>query len=75
MTNDFTLDDVLDSIMVAEEEPTYDALNRWIERFPQYRKDLSSFFAAWAVQSVHPDEAPTIDSDALASRGVSYARN
>lgn len=74
MTNKpVTLDDVLETIMVEEEEPSFAAMNRWIARYPQYRADLVSFFTTWAIQAVEPSDTPPIDSDALASRGVSYA--
>jgi hypothetical protein len=75
MPNQLTLDDVLETIMIEEEEPSYDAMNRWIARYPQYKTDLVSFFGTWAIQSEETEESPPIDSEALASRGVSYALN
>jgi len=75
MTNSQTLDDVLEMIMLEEEEPTHDAMNRWIARHPEYKTQLVSFFGTWAIQSTQTEESPSVDSEALASRGVSYALN
>jgi hypothetical protein len=75
MPNQLTLDDVLEMIMIEEEEPSYDTMNRWIARYPQYKVELVGFFGTWAIQSEETEESPPIDSEALASRGVSYALN
>jgi hypothetical protein len=75
MPNQLTLDDVLEMIMIEEEEPSYDTMNRWIARYPQYKAELVGFFGTWAIQSEETEESPPIDSEALASRGVSYALN
>lgn len=75
MPNQLTLDDVLETIIIEEEEPSYEAMNRWIARYPQYKTQLVSFFGTWAIQSEQPMESPAIDSETLASRGVSYALN
>ena len=75
MTKPQSLDDVLETIMLEEEEPTHAALNRWVARHPEYKTQLVSFFGTWAIQSEQTEESPTVDSEALASRGVSYALN
>jgi hypothetical protein len=75
MTKPPTLDDVLETIMLEEEEPTHAAMNRWVARHPEYKTQLVSFFGTWAIQSEQTEESPTVDSEALASRGVSYALN
>jgi hypothetical protein len=75
MSNQLTLDDVLETILIEEEEPSYEAMTRWIARYPQFKTQLVSFFGTWAIQSEQPVESPALDSEALASRGVSYALN
>lgn len=75
MPNQLTLDDVLETIMIEEEEPSYEAMTRWIARYPQYKTQLVSFFGTWAIQLEQPMESPALDSESLASRGVSYALN
>jgi hypothetical protein len=75
MPNQLTLDDVLETIIIEEEEPSYEAMTRWIARYPQYQTQLVSFFGTWAIQSEQPLESPSLDSEGLASRGVSYALN
>jgi hypothetical protein len=73
MHEPFTLDDVVEAIMIEEKEPAYEAMNRWIARYPHFKAELVSFFGTWAIQSEQPEEAQAIDSESLASRGVSYA--
>jgi hypothetical protein len=50
-------EDLLDTIMMEEPEPTYAALQRWVARYPEHRQALASFFATWAVQEEMPEEA------------------
>ena len=73
MNKPFTLDDVFEAIMVEEKEPAYEAMNRWIARYPHFKAELVSFFGTWAIQSEQPEELQAIDSESIASRGVSYA--
>jgi hypothetical protein len=73
--NQLTLDDVLEAIMIEEGEPSYEAMNRWIARYPEYRSQLASYFATWAIQAEETEDPLPVDSEALASRGVSYALN
>ena len=75
MTERLSFDDVLDDLMLEEETPSYEALVRWQERYPQYRKELADFFATWAIQEAHaqlPDRTG-IDEEKLVKRGVEYA--
>jgi len=75
MTEKVSFDDVLDDLMLEEETPSYEALVRWQERYPQYRKELADFFATWAIQEAHaqlPDRTG-IDEEKLVKRGVEYA--
>ena len=50
MTDPITFEDVLDELMLEEPKPDYEALVRWQERYPKYRKELADFFATWSVQ-------------------------
>ncbi len=75
MPRDLTFNEVLDAVLITEDTPSIETLNRWVVRFPQYRKSLARFFVTWALQSVQPAETPPIDSQALASQGVIFAQN
>jgi PadR family transcriptional regulator PadR len=75
MTEKLSFDDVLAELMLEEETPSYEALVRWQERYPQYRKELSDYFATWGIQEGYaqlPDRTG-IDEDKLVRRGVEYA--
>lgn len=66
------LEDVLDALMLEEPDPSYNALLRWSERYPEHRSALTSFFATWATQAELPQE-PVGDEERLANLGVSHA--
>lgn len=50
------LEDILDAVMLDEVEPSYAALTRWSERYPEHREALAEFFATWAMQAELPQE-------------------
>jgi hypothetical protein len=66
------LEEILDSLVVEESQPTYAALCRWSDRYPEHREALADFFAAWAVQAELPQEIE-VDEDRLANLAVSHA--
>ena len=75
MTEKLSFEDVLDDLMLEEETPSYEALVRWQDRYPQYRKELADFFATWAIQDAYaqlPDQTH-IDEEKIVKRGVEYA--
>jgi len=75
MTEKITFEDVLDELMLEEPKPDYEALVRWQQRYPQYRKELAEFFATWSMQEhlaeVLPE--PVIDEEKIVKKGVEYA--
>jgi hypothetical protein len=66
------VEEIFDAIMLEESEPNYDVLIRWSERYPEYREELSKFFATWAVQAELQEEI-VVDEERLASLAVSHA--
>jgi hypothetical protein len=68
------VEEVLDAILLEEATPTYEALVRWCERYPEYRNELAKFFATWGEQESISQDVE-IDEDRLASVGVSHALN
>ena len=75
MTEKLSFEDVLDDLMLEEETPSYEALVRWQERYPQYRKPLAEFFATWAIQEAYAASGQEIhiDEEKLVKKGVEYA--
>jgi hypothetical protein len=65
-------DDILDELMMSEPEPSYEALLRWSNRYPQFRVPLMDFFAEWGVQAELSSETK-VDKVRLSNLGVSYA--
>lgn len=43
------LDDVLFDLLIEEPRPSHEALVRWIERYPEFERDLIDFFVAWSL--------------------------
>src|SRR2546426_1952159 len=72
MTEKLSFDDLLDEMMLEEPKPSYEALVRWCERYPQYRDELAGFFATWAIQSDMP-QTVEIDEERLVEKGVNHA--
>jgi len=78
MTNtDMSLEDVLDALMLEEQEPSHAALVRWSKRYPQYRNELTRYFATWSMQRLRAEqpEQVIVDEEKLAARTVRYARH
>jgi hypothetical protein len=72
-----TLDDVLNEFVAAYEQPSADALESWASRYPQFRKELVDFAAAWAEQLVLPP-APELSAEQekrLVDRAMSHVQN
>src|SRR5262249_46999225 len=66
------LQDVLDEVMLAESQPSYEALLRWIKRCPKFKKELENFFVAWseAEMRTYLPDAVEIDHEGIAERAV-----
>ena len=64
------LEDVLNAIMLAEQEPDYKALQRWCKRYPEHRDALARFFATWAIQVDLPMDNPELQRQIEANEGI-----
>lgn len=72
-----TLDDVLNEFAAAYEQPTVEAIESWAACYPQFRKELVDFAAAWAEQIVLPP-APKLSAEQekrLVDRAMSHVQN
>lgn len=79
MANDIepTLDDALNTFVQENDRPTAGNLQEWVERYPQFRKDLIDFAAAWAEQLVLPaaEEIGAETEKLLVDRAMSHVHN
>ncbi len=62
-TNQPSLEDVLDMMLVTYGEPTPQAIADFAERYPAYRSELFNFAADWAENEVLPEPAPLSAED------------
>lgn len=72
-----TLDDALNTFVEENDRPTAENLQEWVDRYPQFRRDLVEFAAVWAEQIVLP-RAAEMGADAekvLVDRAMSYVLN
>lgn len=72
-----TLDDVLNEFMMLDKLPDAATLEKWVARFPQFRRDLIDFAATWAEQEILP-EAPELGAEVekrLIDRAMSHVQN
>ena len=72
-----TLDDALNTFVQENDRPTAGNLQEWVERYPQFRKDLIDFAAAWAEQLVLPSaEGVGAETEKLlVDRAMSHVQN
>jgi hypothetical protein len=73
MTKNESFDDVLDMLFREEQAPSDEALARWSERYPQYRRDLAEFFEIWAMQEKSTEPEPDTDEDWIVEQSVKHA--
>jgi hypothetical protein len=72
-----TLDDVLNEFVAEYERPTSEALEMWVGRYPQFRRELIDFVAAWAEETTLP-ESPELtieQEERIVDRAMSHALN
>lgn len=75
--NTMILDDVLNEFVAENDSPTAKSLEKWANRYPQYRRELVDFAAAWAEQLVLAP-APELEPEAekaLIDRTMSHVLN
>ena len=74
---DPTLDDALNTFVLENDRPTAENVQEWVDRYPQFRKDLVEFAAVWAEQLVLPaaDEIGAEAEKALVDRAMSHVLN
>jgi hypothetical protein len=72
-----SLDDVLNEFVIDHDQPTREALQTWIGRYPQYRRELVDFAAAWAEQRALPPaaELSAEEENSVANRAMSEVQN
>lgn len=68
-----SLEDVLNEYLATESEPSYEALERWAKRFPEYKDELSEFTVSWskAENALEPNVADVVDEETLVLRAMS----
>ena len=68
----YDLQDVLDAVMLAESEPSHEALLRWIKRYPKFSKELENYFVAWSEGEMwkHLTDPVEIDDKSVTERAV-----
>ena len=75
--NEITLHDALNAFVGENDRPTAENVHEWVNRYPQFRKDLVEFAACWSEQSVLPP-AKEIGAEAeraLVARAMSNVLN
>lgn len=69
------LDRILDEYVVENESLNKETLKDWIQRYPQYERELMDLTVALIqMQSIAPDEIAADEEEILVQRGISVAR-
>ena len=71
-----SLEDILDAYVASGDSPDY-SLDEWIERYPQYEKELTEFAVSWTLMESLPltPESEKVDESVLVLRGMSIVQN
>lgn len=59
---EMNLQDLIDEYVFAVGRPSYRTLVAWIERYPQYRDELTDFTVAWSLMENVPLDAKVLQS-------------
>jgi hypothetical protein len=72
-----TLDDVLNEFVAEYERPTSEGLEMWVARYPQFRRELIDFVAAWVEEMTLPEspELTVEQEERIVDRAMSHALN
>ena len=72
-----TLDEVLNEFVAEYEKPTAEALEKWVGLYPQFRRELIDFAAAWAEQIALPPAQELIaeEEGGIVERAMSHVQN
>ena len=70
------LEDVLDAYVTSGVDQIA-ALDQWIQRYPQYERDLTDFAVSWSLMESMPTgrNVKEIDEEVLILRGMSVVQN
>lgn len=75
--NSQKIDDILDQFMLEYPEPSREAVEDFIRKFPEFHAEILEFAVAWAEDHVLPDADPFTaeQADRLIDRNDSYIAN
>lgn len=66
------LDDVLHEYASCPGGPSHSTLTEWVKSYPEFRKELEEFTAAWILQETLPPQQPeVVDEETLVLRAMS----
>ena len=70
------LEDILDAYVASGDDPG-SSLNEWIQRYPEYEKELTEFAVSWSLMESLPPapDSQKIDDSVLILRGMSIVQN
>lgn len=69
--DDGKLLDVLNDYVESELTPNYSVLRKWVQKYPEFKDELTEFTVAWSLAKNSPPEAKEVTSDTLVLRAMS----
>ena len=71
-----SLEDTLDAYVASGDSPV-SSLDGWIQRYPEYEKELTEFAVSWTLMESSPPapESEKVDESVLVLRGMSIVQN
>ena len=70
------LEDILDAYVASGDSPAL-SLNEWVQRYPEYEKELTEFAVSWTLMESLPPapESEEVEESVLVLRGMSIVQN
>lgn len=71
------LETILYEFVDSNKQPTYDVIQEWVNRYPEFEKELVEFAVSWSLSEKLPPnpEVAKIDEETLVLRGMSVVQN
>jgi hypothetical protein len=77
LANTKELQDVLNELLMATENPTYAELEKYINKYPQFEQELLEFVTTWLAEESLPESLPLSaeKEETLVARAMSHVEN
>ena len=71
------LEDVLNDYVSTEQNPSHEGLKKWIQQYPEYKRELTEFTVNWSLMEHLPHvlEPHEVNQETLVLRAMSIVED